>query len=101
MGRPFLRPCREIDVCHILGPIAEQQVDQSHSFTPLGRKVKALMVWPAFSDSFWSFRGSVPIFGKKAMQPPLGLLTVAALCPPSWSIKLIDQAVEELTDSID
>ena len=33
-----------------------------------------------------------------AMTPPLGLITVAALCPPSWEIRLIDHAFEELRD---
>jgi radical SAM superfamily enzyme YgiQ (UPF0313 family) len=39
------------------------------------------------------------IVGKKAMFPPLGLITVAALCPSDWSIRLLDQSVEELQDS--
>jgi hypothetical protein len=29
-------------------------------------------------------------------MPPLGLITVAALCPPEWSIRLVDQNFEEL-----
>jgi radical SAM superfamily enzyme YgiQ (UPF0313 family) len=32
------------------------------------------------------------------MTPPLGLITVAALCPSSWEIRLIDHAFEELRD---
>jgi len=30
--------------------------------------------------------------------PPLGLLTIAALCPKSWTIRFIDERVEELRD---
>jgi radical SAM superfamily enzyme YgiQ (UPF0313 family) len=33
-----------------------------------------------------------------AMTPPLGLVTVAALCPPAWTLKLLDHAFEEITD---
>jgi radical SAM superfamily enzyme YgiQ (UPF0313 family) len=36
---------------------------------------------------------------EKAVMPPLGLITVAALCPAHWTVRLIDQAVEDLTDN--
>ncbi len=32
------------------------------------------------------------------MTPPLGLITVAALCPPAWNLRLIDHAFDELSD---
>ena len=32
-------------------------------------------------------------------QPPLGLLTVAALCPKSWTLRLIDRSFEDLLDA--
>ena len=32
------------------------------------------------------------------MTPPLGLITVAALCPPTWRLKLVDHAFDEVTD---
>ncbi|HXX82499.1 MAG TPA: B12-binding domain-containing radical SAM protein [Casimicrobiaceae bacterium] len=32
------------------------------------------------------------------MTPPLGLITVAALCPPTWTLKLLDHAFDEITD---
>jgi radical SAM superfamily enzyme YgiQ (UPF0313 family) len=35
---------------------------------------------------------------ERAMTPPLGLITVAALCPATWQIRLIDHAFEELRD---
>ena len=33
---------------------------------------------------------------EKVVMPPLGLITVAALCPEEWDIRLIDEGVEEL-----
>jgi radical SAM superfamily enzyme YgiQ (UPF0313 family) len=64
----------------------------------LGKQIRALLVWPSFPDSFWSFRGMLPIVGASAILPPLGLITVAALCPPHWSVRLVDCSVEALCD---
>ena len=68
------------------------------SFPPLGPNVKALMVWPRFPPSFWGFEGVMEMIPECSIMPPLGLITVAALCPPSWSIRLVDRAFEELRD---
>lgn len=68
-------------------------------FPPLGKRIKALMVWPKIPDSFWTFSGMMKLLPEKVVMPPLGLITVAALCPKEWDIRLIDQAVEELTDA--
>jgi len=68
------------------------------AFPPLGANVKALMVWPRFPASFWGFEGVLQMIPERAMTPPLGLITVAALCPPAWSLRLMDQAFEEITD---
>jgi radical SAM superfamily enzyme YgiQ (UPF0313 family) len=68
------------------------------SFPPLGPNLKVLMVWPRFPPSFWGFEGVLDMIPEKAMTPPLGLITVAALCPATWSLRLIDRAVEELRD---
>jgi radical SAM superfamily enzyme YgiQ (UPF0313 family) len=56
------------------------------------------MVWPQFPPSFWSFAGMMQVLDEQACMPPLGLVTVAALCPPEWTIRLIDQQVEEVRD---
>ena len=65
---------------------------------PLGPNIKVLMVWPSFPPSFWGFEGVLEMIPERAMTPPLGLITVAALCPPSWQIRLIDHAFEKLRD---
>jgi radical SAM superfamily enzyme YgiQ (UPF0313 family) len=54
------------------------------------------MVWPSFPPSFWGFEGVLEMIPERAMTPPLGLITVAALCPATWQIRLIDHAFEEL-----
>lgn len=56
------------------------------------------MVWPKFPPSFWGFEGVLEMIPERAMTPPLGLLTVAALCPATWNIRLLDHAFDELRD---
>jgi radical SAM superfamily enzyme YgiQ (UPF0313 family) len=56
------------------------------------------MVWPSFPPSYWGFEGVLEMIPERAMTPPLGLVTVAALCPATWQIRLIDHAFEELRE---
>ncbi len=57
-----------------------------------------LLIYPAFPDTFWSFSYALRFIGKKAAFPPLGLITVAALLPATWSLRLVDVNVDDLTD---
>jgi radical SAM superfamily enzyme YgiQ (UPF0313 family) len=68
------------------------------AWTPLGPSPKVLMVWPPFPASFWGFEGMVRLLPEKSVLPPLGLITVASLCPPGWRLRLIDCAFQTLTD---
>ena len=43
--------------------------------------MRALLVYPRFPKSFWSFEKTMELIGKRAVLPPLGLITVAALLP--------------------
>ncbi len=72
--------------------------DAEGTFPPLGKDLKALLVWPRIPNSFWTFTGMMELLPEKVVMPPLGLITVAALCPESWTLRLVDQCVEELTD---
>ncbi len=67
-------------------------------FPPLGPKLKALMVWPKFPRSFWGFEGVLEMVPEKSVMPPLGLITVAALCPSDWEIRLLDLTFDTLKD---
>lgn len=57
-----------------------------------------VLVSPRTPDTFWSFSHILPLIRKKAAFPPLGLLTVAAMLPDSWSIEVVDLNVGALTD---
>ncbi len=72
--------------------------EHARSFPPLGPGVKALMIWPRFPPSFWGFEGVLDIVPEKSMIPPLGLVTVAALCPPTWELRLLDLSFDTLRE---
>lgn len=56
-----------------------------------------LLVYPEFPDTFWSFKHALRFIKKKAVNPPLGLLTVAAMLPADWEMQLYDLNVESLS----
>jgi radical SAM superfamily enzyme YgiQ (UPF0313 family) len=56
------------------------------------------LVCPEFPLSFWSFRKSCRLRGAKTVNPPLGLLTVAALLPSEWDMRLADLNTRSLTE---
>ena len=70
----------------------------SVTFPPLGPNLKVLMIWPRFPPSFWGFEGVLEMVPERSVMPPLGLITVAALCPSSWNIRLMDMSFQRLTD---
>jgi radical SAM superfamily enzyme YgiQ (UPF0313 family) len=59
---------------------------------------KALLVYPEMPPTYWSLKYALPFIGKKALFPPLGLLTVAAMLPPDCEVELVDMNVRPLTE---
>jgi radical SAM superfamily enzyme YgiQ (UPF0313 family) len=57
-----------------------------------------LLVYPSYPDTFWSFGYSLKFISKKAVSPPIGLLTVAALLPKAWKKKVVDLNVDLLKE---
>lgn len=60
--------------------------------------MKVLLVYPEFPDTFWSFKHALRFIRKKAGAPPLGLLTVAAMLPADWELRLVDLNIQAMSD---
>jgi radical SAM superfamily enzyme YgiQ (UPF0313 family) len=60
---------------------------------------KILLVSPEFPRTYWGLQYGVAIAGRRATMPPLGLITVAALLPRHWRMRLVDMNIEPLTDA--
>ena len=60
--------------------------------------MKILIVSPLFPNTFWSFKYVMKFVRKKAVFPPLGLLTVAALLPEKWEKRLVDMNIKKLSN---
>jgi radical SAM superfamily enzyme YgiQ (UPF0313 family) len=76
----------------------DPDLENVRPFPPLGPAIKVLMVWPRFPTSYWSLGEATEIVPERSLIPPLGLITVAALCPKQWVIRLVDLAFQELSD---
>jgi len=60
--------------------------------------MNVLLVNPESPNTFWSLKNALRFVSKKAMLPPLGLLTVAAMLPKDWDKRLVDMATTALRD---
>ncbi|MEM7759718.1 MAG: DUF4070 domain-containing protein [Cyanobacteria bacterium P01_A01_bin.40] len=61
--------------------------------------MRVLLLYPLFPKSFWSFEKTLALVDCKALMPPLGLITVAAILPQEWEFKLVDHNVQEITSA--
>ncbi len=61
--------------------------------------MKILLVYPETPSTFWSFKDALKFVSKRSAEPPLGLITVAAMLPQEWQKKLIDLNVTTLDDN--
>ncbi len=61
--------------------------------------MKILLVYPRYPDTFWSFKHALKFISKDASFPPLGLLTIAAMLPKEWQLKLVNMNMTNLSDN--
>jgi radical SAM superfamily enzyme YgiQ (UPF0313 family) len=56
-----------------------------------------LMIYPKFNPrSFWAYDGACELLNAKYPAAPLGMITLAAMLPASWDIRLVNRNTEEL-----
>jgi len=61
--------------------------------------MRVLLIYPRFPKTFWSYERVLALVGRKALTPPLSLVTVAALLPQDWEFRLIDRNVGPATEA--
>ncbi|MFT9377126.1 B12-binding domain-containing radical SAM protein, partial [Komagataeibacter saccharivorans] len=60
---------------------------------------KVLMIFPLFNaNSFWNYKEACDLSGARYPAAPLGLITVAALLPKNWEVRLVNRNTEQLGD---
>ncbi len=61
--------------------------------------MRTLIVYPRIDDdTYWSFSNILPWLGKRSSLIPLGPITVAAVLPAHYDVRVVDMNVETLTD---
>ncbi|MCT0208833.1 B12-binding domain-containing radical SAM protein [Synechococcus sp. CS-1332] len=61
--------------------------------------MRTLFIYPEFPKTFWSYEKILELVNRKVLLPPLGMVTVAALLPQTWEMKLVDRNVREVTEA--
>jgi radical SAM superfamily enzyme YgiQ (UPF0313 family) len=81
-----------INLARIEGPKRMQDNKRSASFN-------ILLIYPRFlALSFWNYKATCEVTGARYPAAPLGLITVAALLPDHWNLRLVNRNTEELTE---
>ena len=55
-----------------------------------------LFVYPEVPDTYWSYKHALSFVGKRALMPPLGVATVAAMVPDEYECTIVDLNIEKL-----
>jgi len=63
--------------------------------------MNVLMIYPKFpAQTFWNTARSIKLlWGRKAIMPPLGLLTIASYLPEDFALRLVDRNIDEESPS--
>jgi radical SAM superfamily enzyme YgiQ (UPF0313 family) len=59
-------------------------------------KKRILMVYPEIPPTYWSYKYALPFLGYRATMPPLGLITIAAMLPDHYEVRLLDMNIDRL-----
>lgn len=60
--------------------------------------MRLLLINPKLPESFWSFKWAVDrvVPHARTLNPPLGLATLAALCPEHWEVEIVDENIDSV-----
>ena len=86
---PFIAVCS-----HNAGGIHsfDREANRKDTHMPLLKNI--LLIYPTVpGNTYWSFRYALPFIKKKSALSPLGLITVAALIPDEYQLKLVDMKI--------
>ncbi|HBE35865.1 MAG TPA: B12-binding domain-containing radical SAM protein, partial [Cyanobacteria bacterium UBA11368] len=61
--------------------------------------MRALLIYPVFPPTFWSYNKILELVDRQVLLPPLGLITVAAILPQTWEFKLVDRNIRPVTEA--
>ena len=61
--------------------------------------MKALLIYPLFPQTFWSYDKILELVDRKVLLPPLGLITVAGILPQEWEFKLVDRNIRTVSEA--
>src|ERR1700729_851592 len=76
-----------------------EQVQNESGRMAAPRGCNLLLVHARFNPhSFWNFSEACKLVGAQYPTAPLGLITVAAMMPKHWTVRLANRKTEELTD---
>ena len=59
---------------------------------------KLLFIYPDFDPTYWGMQYALPLVGRRSFMPPLGLMTIAAMTPPDYEVRIVDMNCEPLRD---
>jgi radical SAM superfamily enzyme YgiQ (UPF0313 family) len=63
-------------------------------------RCNVLMIYPRFSaGSFWNYSITSELLGARYPTIPLGLITLAAMLPAHWTVRLVNRNTETLDDA--
>jgi radical SAM superfamily enzyme YgiQ (UPF0313 family) len=76
--------------------IDAQRVKRRGSMQVIKRFPRITLINPQAPPSFWGFQRAAGFLGAKAAHIPLSLITIAALLPKEWQVRLVDMNVQRL-----
>ena len=67
---------------------------------PARRACNVLMIYPRFqANTFWNFTEACKLLNARYPTVPLGLMTVAAMLPAHWNVRLVNRNTEDVTEA--